>query len=43
MSAPLNSQPLAERMRPRHLDDVIGQDHLLASGAPLRAVLESLP
>jgi putative ATPase len=41
MSAPLNSQPLAERMRPRHLDDVIGQDHLLASGAPLRAVLEA--
>ncbi|MGQ0528907.1 MAG: replication-associated recombination protein A [Panacagrimonas sp.] len=28
-------------MRPRHLDEVLGQDHLLASGAPLRILLES--
>jgi putative ATPase len=34
-------QPLAERMRPRTLDEVVGQAHLLAPGAPLRAVLES--
>lgn len=34
-------QPLAERMRPRHLDEVIGQAHLLAADAPLRAVLDA--
>ncbi|WP_029889749.1 replication-associated recombination protein A [Polycyclovorans algicola] len=34
-------QPLAERMRPRHLDEVIGQTHLLAADAPLRAVLDA--
>lgn len=33
--------PLAERMRPRRLDEVVGQDHLLAPGAPLRVLLES--
>jgi len=35
------SQPLAERMRPRMLDEVVGQQHLLAPGAPLRVALES--
>jgi putative ATPase len=37
--------PLAERMRPRSLDEVVGQRHLVAPGAPLRALLEagSLP
>jgi putative ATPase len=29
--------PLAERLRPRRLDDVIGQDQLLGEGKPLRA------
>jgi len=33
--------PLAERMRPRSLDDIVGQDHLLARGKPLREVIES--
>ncbi len=33
--------PLAERMRPRHIDDVIGQAHLLGPGRPLRAAFES--
>jgi putative ATPase len=28
--------PLAERMRPRTLDDYLGQQHLLAPGKPLR-------
>jgi len=28
--------PLAERMRPRSLDDIVGQDALLAPGRPLR-------
>lgn len=35
------SQPLAERMRPRSLDEVVGQEHVLAPGAPLRALLEA--
>ncbi|WP_026535623.1 replication-associated recombination protein A [Arthrobacter sp. H14] len=30
--------PLAVRMRPRSLDDVVGQQHLLGSGSPLRAL-----
>lgn len=29
-------QPLAARMRPRHLDEYIGQEHLLGPGKPLR-------
>jgi putative ATPase len=33
--------PLAERLRPRTLDQVIGQQHLLAAGRPLRAALEN--
>jgi putative ATPase len=33
--------PLAERMRPRTLDEVLGQVHLLAPGAPLRVALEA--
>src|SRR5215510_9830947 len=32
--------PLAERMRPRTLDEVLGQDHLLGSGKPLRTAIE---
>lgn len=33
--------PLAARMRPRELDEVVGQDHLLGSGAPLRKLIEA--
>jgi putative ATPase len=36
-----NSAPLAVRMRPRTLDEVVGQDHLLAAGSPLRRLVES--
>ena len=32
--------PLAERMRPRTLDEYIGQQHLLAPGKPLRVQIE---
>ena len=32
--------PLAVRMRPRTLDEVAGQDHLLAAGSPLRRLVE---
>ena len=28
-------RPLADRLRPRSLDDVVGQEHLLASGSPI--------
>ena len=35
------SVPLAERLRPAVLDDVIGQEHLLAAGKPLRVAFES--
>src|SRR5690348_16853652 len=34
------STPLAERMRPRSLDEVVGQEHLLAPGKPLRLQIE---
>ena len=33
--------PLAVRMRPQTLDEVVGQDHLLAPGAPLRRLVEA--
>lgn len=32
--------PLAVRMRPVSLDEVVGQDHLLAAGSPLRRLVE---
>ena len=32
--------PLAARMRPQNLDEVVGQDHLLAPGKPLRRLVE---
>ncbi|MEX2289892.1 MAG: replication-associated recombination protein A [Mycobacteriales bacterium] len=32
--------PLAVRMRPRTLDEVVGQSHLLGPGAPLRRLIE---
>ncbi len=33
--------PLAERMRPRTLDEVVGQQHLLGTGKPLRLAFEA--
>src|SRR3954451_6145019 len=33
--------PLAARLRPRTLDEIVGQEHLLAPGAPLRALIET--
>lgn len=33
--------PLAERLRPRTLDDVVGQSHLLGEGKPLRVAFQS--
>ena len=45
-TAPLKSEddsgrPLADRMRPRTLDEFVGQDHILAPGKPLRTQIES--
>ena len=33
--------PLAARLRPRTLDDIVGQEHLVAPGAPLRSLIEA--
>ena len=33
--------PLAARMRPRTLDEIVGQPHLLGHAAPLRSLIES--
>ena len=35
------TRPLADRMRPRHIDDFAGQDHLLGPERPLRQALEA--
>ena len=35
------SSPLADRLRPQNLDEVVGQKHLLAPGMVLRRVIES--
>ena len=35
------SQPLAERLRPKTLDNYIGQKHLVGSGAVLRKMIDS--
>ena len=37
----MSAVPLAERLRPTNLDQVIGQTHLLGSGKPLRVAFES--
>ena len=34
-------QPLADRFRPATLDDIVGQQHLLGAGKPLRKIIES--
>lgn len=35
---PVHTAPLAVRMRPRSLDEVVGQKHLLSPGSPLRTL-----
>lgn len=35
------SSPLADRLRPKTLDEMVGQTHLLAPGKPLRNIIES--
>lgn len=34
-------QPLAERMRPRSIEEYVGQDHLMGEGAILRNIIET--
>jgi putative ATPase len=38
--APPPAGPLADRMRPRSVDDVVGQEHLLGAGRVLRVAME---
>jgi putative ATPase len=38
---PLPGTPLAERIRPRTLEEFVGQEHLLGPGRPLRQALDS--
>ena len=33
-------QPLADRMRPQNLAEMVGQEHLLAPGKPLRQIID---
>jgi putative ATPase len=40
MSATRSTPPLAERMRPQNLDDLIGQDHLAGKGSILRTSIQ---
>ena len=35
------SNPLADRIRPKTLDDVVGQSHILGQGKPLRRIIDS--
>ncbi|MSO45777.1 MAG: replication-associated recombination protein A [Acidobacteria bacterium] len=37
---PVEGTPLAERVRPRTIDEVVGQEHILAAGRPLREAIE---
>jgi putative ATPase len=41
MVSSASHSPLAERLRPQHLGAVIGQQHLLGEGMPLRIAFES--
>ena len=35
------SVPLADKIRPKVLEDIVGQEHILAEGKPLRRIIES--
>jgi putative ATPase len=39
--APEAPRPLADRLRPRNLDDVVGQDHLLGPDGPIRRMAQA--
>lgn len=33
--------PLADRLRPKSIEDIVGQKHLIADGKPLRKIIDS--
>lgn len=37
----MNKSPLADRLRPQNIDDVVGQKHLLSEGKLLRKIIEN--
>lgn len=37
----MNKSPLADRLRPKNIDDVVGQKHLLSEGKLLRKIIEN--
>src|SRR5438128_10220062 len=39
-ASPPVDAPLADRMRPKSLDEILGQGHLLEPGKPLRTAIE---
>ena len=39
--SPGGRRPLADRMRPQTLDELLGQDHLVGEGKPLRRAIET--
>ena len=41
MNNNLNNKPLAERMRPRNLDEFVGQEHIIGKGKLLRRLIEN--
>ncbi len=41
MTGRADSEPLASRMRPRSLDEFVGQEHVLASGKALRRAIDT--
>jgi putative ATPase len=38
---PATGQPLPDRLRPRNLDEIVGQDHLVGPGAPIRRMIDN--
>ena len=36
-----NAKPLADRLRPRRLDEVVGQDHLIGTGGPIGRMIQA--
>ena len=39
--SPQAPSPLADRLRPQKLDEVVGQDHLLGPDGPIRRMAEA--
>jgi len=41
MNSNINNKPLAERMRPRNLNEFVGQEHIIGKGKLLRRLIEN--